>query len=402
MASASPGTALRQPVAIAAVSQLPPKRYPEYDGMEMYRQLLKIFLSEWDLKPSDIQGLMSAPGGMALGASGKPPNLLTHEILMNDLGLTPQFAETINAGGATYGVMIQRAALAVSAGLADSVLCLGAGKFPAMGPGGAEALAKTTSQPEFEYPYGPALYSMYAQTATRHMHEYGTTREQMARVAVSERKWALLNPDAFMRSKGELTVADVLASRPICSPYNMLDCSVPCEGGGAILVTNAELARRINPQPAYLLGMGEFHTHGYITQAPSLTTLGADVTGRKAYEMAGLTPSEVDVVQLYDAFTSNPIMLLEDLGFCDKGKGGPFVAEGHTDPGGDLPMNTYGGLLSYGHTGDASGVSMIAEAILQVMGRAGDRQVPKVDVALAHTYGGMIGDHSTLLFGRTS
>jgi acetyl-CoA acetyltransferase len=367
--------------------------------MEMYRQALLLLLDEWKLGPSDIQGIMAAPGGMALGDSGTPPELLTHEKLMNDLGIEPQFAETINAGGATYGVMIQRAALAISAGLTESVLCVGAGKFPAMGPGGAEALAKTVSHPEFEYPYGPALYSMYAQTATRHMADYGTTREHLARVAVSARKWAMLHPDALMRPKGEITIEDVLSSRKICSPFNMLDCSVPSEGGGAILVTSKELALRINPQPAYLLGMGEYHTHGYITQAPSLTTLGADVTGQKAYAMAGLAPQDVDVVQLYDAFSFNPIALLEDLGFCEKGKGGQFVAEGHTDPGGSLPMNTYGGLLSYGHVGDASGLSMIAEGALQVMGRAGARQVPDANVVLAHTYGGMIGDHSTLIFG---
>jgi acetyl-CoA acetyltransferase len=385
------------PVAIAAVSEMPPRRYPEYDPMEMYRQVVLAFLREWQPDPADIQGIMAAPAGMAAGGATEG---FTHEKLYDELGLRPYFAETVNAGGATYSIMVQRAAMAISQGLADSVLCVGAGKFPVVGAGGAEAMAKMISHPEFEFIYGPAIYAIYAQAATRHMAEYGTTKEQLAQVAVSSRKWALKHPDAFMRGKGEITVDDVLASRPIASPFNMLDCSVPCEGGGAILVASEEVAKRFNAQPAYVLGMGEYHTHGYISQAPSLTAMGAQTSGDRAYRMAGITPADIDVAEIYDAFSINPITYLEDLGVCKKGKGGTFVQEGHTEPGGDLPMNTYGGLLSFGHVGDASGLSMIVEGARQVMGRAGDRQIANAETALVHSYGGMMAEHTTLILGR--
>ena len=376
-----------------------PGRYPQFDDMEMYRQVLLKLFREWNIGPGDIQGVMAAPAGMASGAA---PEIFTHEKLYDELGLHPYFAETVNAGGATYSVMVQRAVLAIRSGLADSVLCIGAGKFPKVGAGGAEAMAKMISHPEFEFIYGTAIYAIYAQAATRHMAEFGTTKEHLAQAAVSTRKWALKHPDAFMRSKGEITIADVLNSRPIASPFNMLDCSVPCEGGAAVLVTSEEVAKRINPQPAYILGMGEYHTHGYISQAPNLTTMGAKVSGERAYKMAGLTPSDINVTEIYDAFTINPLMYLEDLGFCEKGQGGPFLMEGHTEPGGDLPLNTYGGLLSFGHTGDASGMSMIVEGALQTMGRAGGRQVENANITLVHSYGGMMAEHTTLILGRQS
>ncbi|MBE3558089.1 MAG: thiolase family protein [Ktedonobacteraceae bacterium] len=387
---------MQQAVAIAAVSEMRPSRYPDYDDMEMYRQVMIKFLQDWNVHPHDIQGVMAAPAGMAGGGSAE---IFTHEKLYDELGLHPRFSETINAGGATYSIMVQRAALAIAEGLADSILCIGAGKFPRVGAGGAEQMAKMISHAEFEYIYGPAIYAIYAQAATRHMYEYGTTREQLAQVAVSARKWALKHPDAFMRSKGEITVKDVLSSRPIAWPFNMLDCSVPCEGGGALLVTTDEIARRINAQPAYILGMGEYHTHGYISQAPSLTTQGARFSGEQAFRRANLSPADIDVVEIYDAFTINPLIYLEDLGFCPKGEGGKFVQEGHTEPGGDLPLNTYGGLLSFGHVGDASGMSMLVEGALQVMGRAGERQV-RARTALVHSYGGMMAEHATLILGR--
>jgi acetyl-CoA acetyltransferase len=211
-----------------------------------------------------------------------------------------------------------------------------------------------------------------------------------------------MNPNAIMRRHGQLTVADVLASRPVVDPFHLLDCSYPCEGGGAVLVTTANRARRIARQPAWLLGFGERHTHCNISQAPELLHSGAQESGADAFQMAGLAPSEVDVVELYDAFTINPLVLLEDLGFSPRGKAAELVNSGAVDPGGSLPMNTYGGLLSYGHVGDASGMSVLVEGVRQVMGDAGDRQVPDVETAAVHTYGGMMASHATLLLGRTA
>lgn len=382
--------------AIAAVTELPPGRYPDHDAVGMYREVLLQFLREWTLAPSDINGLMAAPAGVAIG---EDVEMFTHEILYDELGLQPAFSEVLSAGGASFTLMVQRAVLAIDRGLTDSVLCIGAGKFPKVGAGAAESMAKLVSHPQYEFIYGAPIYAIYAQVASAHMAAYGTTKEDMARVAVSARRWALLHPHATMRTKGEISVADVLNSRPIASPFNMLDCSVPCEGGAAVLVTSTDLAHKLSDRPAHIVGMGEHHTHGFISQAPSLTTLGAVTSGRQAFEMAGAVPSDIDALQLYDAFTVNPLITLEDLGFCKKGKAGAVVHEGRTDPGGNLPINTYGGLLSYGHTGDASGMSMLVEGALQVMGRAGDRQLDRADLVLVHTYGGMMAEHSTLILG---
>ncbi|MFD2398796.1 thiolase family protein [Prauserella oleivorans] len=204
-----------------------------------------------------------------------------------------------------------------------------------------------------------------------------------------------------MRPAGPLTIEQVLDSRPIASPFHLLDCSVPCEGGAAFLVMRGELARELTQQPAYLLGFGEHHDHGNISHASDFATMGAGVSARTAFAMAGLAPSDVDIAQLYDAFSINPILLLEETGLAEPGKGGHFYLNGAAAPDGVLPVNTYGGLLSFGHTGDASGMSMLIEGARQVMGQAGDRQV-EADIALVHTYGGMMADHSTVLLGRTA
>lgn len=385
--------------AIAAVSELKPGRYPECSDRDLYHRVLAQFLREWSVSPRDIDGLLVSPAGMAAGVSS---NIFIHEHLAEDLGLTPVFAETINAGGATHGLMVQRAALAVAAGRAHGVLCVAAGTFPKVRDGGAEANARMACHPDFDFLYGPFIVPLYAQAATRHMHEFGTTKEQLAKVAVATRAWALQNPDALMRERGPLSVQDVLDSRPIASPFNLLDCSVPCDGGAAVLVADPALARRLSPQPAYILGYGEAHTHANISQAPDLIHMGGAVAAEQAYRMAGLSAADVDLAQLYDSFTFNPILNVENMGFVPRGHGGRFWDEGRGAPGGDLPINTYGGLLSFGHTGDASGMSMLVEGARQIMGRAGRRQVTPAEIALVHSYGNIMSEHSVILLGRQS
>jgi acetyl-CoA acetyltransferase len=383
--------------AIAAVEELPPGRYPEYDGAAMHELILRQFVKNSGIGPSVVDGLLVCPAGMA---GGQGADIFVHERLNDALGIRPRFCETINVGGATYTIMLTRAAMAIGAGLADAVLCVGAGKFPKVGAGGADAMARMISHPDFEYPYGTFIPALYALAATRHMSERGTTREALAAVAVTSREWALRHPDALKRPAGPLTIDQVLGSRPIASPFHLLDCSVPCEGGAAFIVMRGEMARELTEQPAYLLGFGEHHDHGNISHASDFATMGAGVSARAAFDMAGLTPADVDLAELYDAFTINPILLLEETGLAERGKGGAFFLDGAASPDGALPVNTYGGLLSFGHTGDASGMSMLIEAARQVMGQAGDRQVD-ADIALVHTYGGMMADHSTVLLGRT-
>ncbi len=353
--------------AIAAAQEIPPGRYPEYDRLSIQEYVLAEFLRAWPVPPEVVDGLLVCPAGMADGAG---TDVFVHERLTDALGLTPRFAETLNVGGASYSVMVARAATAIGAGLADAVLCVGAGKFPAVAAGGGDAMARITSHPDFEYPYGSFIPAMYALMATRHMHERGTTREALAQVAVTSREWALRHPDAIMRSKGPLTVHDVLASRPIASPFNLLDCSVPCEGGAVVLIAREEIACEFAEQPAYLLGFGEYHGHGAIAHASDFTSMAASVSARAAFTMAGRQACDVGVEELYDAFSICPIWLLEETGLAEHGRGGAVYLDGRAGPGGDLPVNTYGGLLSFGHTGDASGMSMLVEAARQVMGAA--------------------------------
>ena len=384
-------------VAIAAAYEMRPGRYPQYDKLAIQEAVVAEFLRACPTPLRDIvDGLLVSPAGMA---DGTTVDVFSHERLIDALGFSPRFSETLNAGGSTYCLMVARAATAIAAGQADAVLCVGAGKFPVVGAGGGDAMARLTSHPDFEYPYGSFIPAMYALVATRHMHERGTTREALAQVAVTSREWALRHPDALMRSKGAITIDDVLRSRPIASPFNLLDCSVPCEGGGVVLVARAEIARALHPQPAWVLGFGEFHDHGVVAHATDFCSMGVDASARAAFRMAGLKPAYVDVAELYDAFSINPILLLEETGLVERGKGGAFYRDGCAAFGGDLPVNTYGGLMSFGHTGDASGMSMLIEGALQVMGRAQGRQID-ADIALVHAYGGMMADHCTLLLGR--
>lgn len=390
---------MRNNPAIAAVTEMKPGRYPQYDEIELHRQVLKEFFKEWKIDPKSINGIFAAPTAL-LGE--KRPEVAVHEILTEELGIHPTISESMYAGGATYSLMVQRAALAIAEGRADCILCVSAGKFPKVGQSGGETTAKFVSHPEFEFIYGAYIPPIYALMANRYMHEFGITQEQLASVAVSSREWALKHPKALMRSKGSISIDDVLNSRPISSPFHLLDCSVPSEGGAAVLVTSETVAKRIHSQPAYIVGMGESHGETYVSQRRNFSTYGSTETGRQAFSMANITPKDIDVVQFYDSFTINPIMYLEEFGFCEKGMGGRFVMEGNTSFGGNLPMNTYGGLLSFGHTGDSSGMSMMIEGVLQVMGKAEERQVESANLALVHTHGGMMSEHSTLILGRQS
>jgi acetyl-CoA acetyltransferase len=385
-------------VAIAGSFELKPARYPEYSPHNLYRHVAISALRQWGLKPSDVNGLLAMPSGQGVGAI----DIYTHEKLGAELGLQPAFAETLNAGGASYAIMVGRAASAIRDGLADSVLCIGTGKFTKPTSGGAEVMARMISEPDFEIGYGTFIPALYALIASRFMAERGVTAADIARVAVSARQWALRNPRALMHERGPISIDDVLNSRMIAEPFHYLDCSVPCDGGGAVLVTSAEKARHLTRQPAYLLGYGESHSHGSLSSAEDrLIETVAVRTGADAFKRAGLSHQDIDLAMLYDAFSVTPLILLENLGFCKPGQAARFVQSGAIDPGGSLPVNTNGGLMSFGHTGESSGMSLIVEAARQVMGEAGDNQVDNVRTALVHCYGGMMYEHATLILGRS-
>jgi acetyl-CoA acetyltransferase len=254
---------------------------------------------------------------------------------------------------------------------------------------------------EWDLPYGfgsPA--SSYSLAARRHMHEFGTTSEQLAEIAVAFRGWASKNPNAYHRDP--ITVDDVLASPLVAAPLHKLDCCLVTDGAGALVMTSAARARDLRQPPVYVLGAGTAHTHGMsISQMGDVTTTGAAVSGPQAFAMAGLAPTDVDVIELYDSFTITALMTLEDLGFCAKGEGGAFVEGGRLGPGGDLPTNTNGGGLSYTHPG-MYGMFVLVEAVRQLRGEVVDRQVPGAEVAVANGCGGVLSCTSTIVLGTES
>jgi acetyl-CoA acetyltransferase len=231
------------------------------------------------------------------------------------------------------------------------------------------------------------------------MHEYGTTREHLAHVAVSARRWAAMNPQAFARDP--LTVADVLASPMVSSPLSKLDCCLVTDGAAALVMTRADRARALRRPPVYLLGAASAHWHKQVSAMPDLCSTAAVDTGLRARQMARVDVADIDVVQLYDAFTINTVMLLEDLGFCAKGEGGPFVASGAIAPGGSLPVNTNGGGLSFCHPG-MYGLFTLVEGVRQLRGEAGERQAPGAQLCLCQGSGGVFSSQVTNILGTAA
>ncbi|HWZ17688.1 MAG TPA: thiolase, partial [Ktedonobacteraceae bacterium] len=262
---------------------------------------------------------------------------------------------------------------------------------------GTGARPPTIPETTYESPYGYTLVGAYAMAARRHMHQYGTTSEQLAEIAVVTRKHASLNPLAMYRDA--ITVQDVLNSRMIADPLHLLDCCVVSDGGGAVLVTTEERARELKQPPIFILGSSESHTHAQISQMPDLTVTAAAITGPRAFSEAGITPGEIDMAMIYDSFTITVLLLLEDLGFCKKGEGGAFVQEDRIALGSQLPVNTDGGGLSSNHPG-MRGIFLIIEATRQLRGQSGQRQVENAKLAVAHGSGGLLSSQATTILGK--
>ena len=289
---------------------------------------------------------------------------------------------------------LTHAQAAISAGLCETLVVAYGSTQRTIG----RATASAREPNPYEDPYKPMMPpSAYALAASRHMHQFGTTREQLAEVAVAARNWAKLNPNSFMTE--DLTVEDVLNARMISYPFTVRDCCLVTDGGGAIVVTTPERAKDLKQKPVYILGTGEAITHAMISQMPDLTTSGAAISGPLAFERAGVKPSDIDVLALYDAFTINVILFLEDLGYCKKGEGGAFVEGGRITPGGELAVNTSGGGLSYCHPG-MYGLLVLIEAVRQIQGVCGDRQQSDVNLTLAHGNGGVLSSQCTVILGN--
>jgi len=343
-------------------------------------------LADAGLSLKDVDGVFSATSQARTSVMS----------LVEYLGLPNVFVDSTIVGGSSFEIHVAHAHAALEAGLCTvAVIAYGSTQRTI----GRRASSAREFNP-YETPFRPFLpATAYAMAANRHMHEFGTTREQMAEVAVAARDWALLNPVAW--EKKPLTIADVLNARPISDPFTVRDICLVTDGGGAIVMTTAERAKGMKQKPVYVLGCGQSITHASITSMPGLTRTGAIESGAHAYRAAGMQPSDIDVLALYDAFTINTILFLEDLGFCPKGEGGRFVEGGRIGPKGDLAVNTNGGGLSYCHPG-MYGLFLLIEAVRQLRGECGERQVSEADAAIVHGNGGVLSAQATVILGSSA
>jgi len=356
---------------------------PGYSSMELAHQASALALAQAGLKPSDVDGLFVVVMDDSLSG-------LT---FAETLGIHPRFLDNNRTGGSSFQVHAMLAALALDAGLCDvALIAYGSNQRSSTGK-----LLQSSRPSPWESPYKPLRpISSYALAAARHMHQYGTTKEQLGAVAVAARQWAMLNPEAFVREP--LAMEDYLKARLVADPFGVRDCCLVTDGAAAVVLTRADRARDLCRRPVYLLGGAQSATHREIASMPDLTVTGLAEAGPRAYAQAGVGPGDIDVVELYDAFTINPILFLEDLGFCEKGEGGRFVESGRIAPGGELAVNTNGGGLSCVHPG-MYGLFTIVEAARQLAGSAGERQVPGAKLAIAQGNGGELSHQALVILG---
>jgi acetyl-CoA acetyltransferase len=382
---------LSRAIALAGVHEHPTRWAPEKTEFQIMAESARGALDDCGLTLRDVDGLFAA--SMSMGPMGVVS-------LAEYLNLKPRYLDGTNIGGSSFVAHVSHAAAAIHAGLCEVALILygstAASNALAIGTGmgsGRDAGASFVS------PYGLTTVGSYALVAQRHMQRYGTTSEQLAEIAVTMRRHAGLNPNAKMRKP--ISVEDVLESRVISRPLHLLDCCIISDGGGALVVTSAARARDLAKRPVLLLGCGEAVCHQELG-APDLLSIAAKQSGEQAFRMAGVTRDDVDLCTIYDSFTITVLATLENLGFCKPGEGGAFVTGGRIGLGGELPLNPDGGGLSSNHPG-MRGIFLVIEAVKQLRGECGDRQVAGARIALAHGTGGTLGvAHSgaTLILAR--
>jgi acetyl-CoA C-acetyltransferase len=367
---------LRGKSAVVGVYEHPTRYAPHLTPYQIMAESARGALEDAGLSIADVDGLCTAGVG--------PIGVLA---LANHLNLRPSYLDSTNLGGSSFVAHVAHASAAIAAGLCNTALVLygstAASERFAVGTGGG---AFGDPPDAYEAIYGPTVVGGYAMAAMRHMHEYGTRAEQLAEIAVTTRRHAALNPTA--KYHDPITIEDVLASRLVSAPLHLLDCCMISDGGGALLVTSAERARDSKKKPAYVLGAAEAVRHTGIGREDLLEVAAAQ-SGPKAMAMAGVSHRDVDLRMIYDSFTITVLLTLENLGFCKRGEGGAFVSEGRLAYDGACPTNTDGGGLSSNHPG-MRGIFLVIEAVKQLRGEAGARQIKRCSVALCHGTGGVI------------
>ncbi|QGZ31112.1 thiolase [Stutzerimonas stutzeri] len=377
---------LRGKTAIVGIGSAGIGAAPGFSAIELLGQASLAAIADAGLSLGDIDGIFAATSSHAF------PTLSVAEYL----GIRPSFFDGTNVGGSSFEMHLLQATLALEAGLCNAALiCYGSNQRTAGGR------LVSMSEPQWhETPYKPRHpITAYALAASRYMHQYGVTREDLAEVAVAARGWANLNPEAF--AQGPLSIEDVLSSRMISDPLSAADCCLVTDGGGACVMVRADRARDLPQSPVYFMGAAGAQWHRSIVAMPDLTVTAASESGPRAMAAANVAHADIDLVMLYDAFTLNTLLFLEDLGFCPKGEAREFVRGGRIAPGGELAVNTNGGGLSCVHPG-MYGMFLIIEAVRQIRRQAGARQLDKADIALLHGNGGTLSSQVTAVLGSAA
>lgn len=381
---------LRDKVVIAGVGTAGLGEAHGFTEMELLAQAASRAVRDAGLTMSDIDGIATCSSSATMWAMP----------VIEYLGIRPTFIESTMLGGSSFLAHLLPSMLALASGQCNAVLvCYGSTQRTAAFGRKEGVKARTLLDPlPYEQPYQPiSPITSYALAARRHMHQYGTTRRQLAEVAVAARKWAQLNPEAFKRDG--LEIDDVLSARMVSDPLSVLDCCLVTDGAGAYVLVRSDRARDLPHKAVHVLGSATAVWNRQISSMHDLTVTAAAQSGPRAMAMAGVTTRDIDVVELYDAFTINTLLFLEDLGFCAKGEGGAFVENGGIAPGGHTPVNTNGGGLSCIHPG-MYGIFILIEAVRQLRGNCGARQISGAQIALVHGNGGTLSSQSTAILGN--
>ena len=380
---------LRGKVAVAGVGQAGIGQAHGFSEMEILVQAAHRAVTDAGLSLQDIDGITTASVASTMWAMP----------VIEHLGIRPTFIDSTMIGGSSFVAHLLPAIHALESGQCNAVLvCYGSTqRTSTLNRATIGNMRKQMDPQPYESPYNPLNpLSSYALVAARHMHQYGTTRENLAEVAVAARQWAQLNPEAVMRDP--LSIEDVLNSKMISDPLTVRDCCLVTDGAGAVVLVRADRAKDLKQKPVYVLGNATACWNRQISSMQDLTVSAAQQSGAAAFKMAGVKANDIDVVELYDAFTINTILFLEDLGFCKKGEGGAFVSGGRIAPGGELPVNTNGGGLSCAHPG-MYGIFILIEAIRQLRGTCGERQIQDAKLAVVHGNGWTLSSQSTAILG---
>ncbi|MGW0816954.1 thiolase family protein [Streptomyces viridiviolaceus] len=383
---------LRSAAALVGAAETPPRRTTlGLSTLEMIALTAANAVTDAGMEPGEIDGLLVGP------QVGETPQHVPATVA-EYLGLRPRYADVVDLGGATGAGMVWRAAAAIAAGMCRTALCV-------LGNVRHETAPRSPNRNpirEFDVPYGASgANQVYAMVATRHMADFGTTPEQLAQVPVFERRNAALNPDAVFANR-PITVEDVLTSPLVASPLRLLEVVMPCGGGAAVVVTSPKRARRARHRPVWLRGAGEKVTHRALSQAPMLTTSPLAAAIGDAYAMASVAASDLDLLSLYDCYSIMLAITLEDAGLCKKGEVGPWLADQDFSHTGNLPCNTHGGQLACGQADLAGGMGHVVEAVLQLRGTAGTRQVPHPRLALVTGNGATMSEEVALVLEAAS